>query len=230
VTTSAAPAAAPVPGASHVPGGSGRPPGDSDGRASSEAWHKPFERLLLHRRRAAGSVLLVALLVAVISWYFGADVSHSVLIGTAVGLGVVGVYGSEGLDLKSTGWRGGGGSSGAGARGDVVELSWSLRKRYGRVGDPAVSRVQQIARQRLALHGLDLSDPADRREIERLVGSNTCALLVPDGRRAPSLRSLLHCLDVLDVLDARRPTVPPLRPRRRWLILSLQHSRSARER
>jgi hypothetical protein len=183
----------------------------------------------LHRRRAAGRVLLVALLVAAISWYLGADVSHSILIGTAVALGVVGVYGSGGFDLKSTGWRGGVGSSEAGARRDVVELSWSLRKRYGRVGDAAVSRVQQIARHRLALHELDLSDTADRREIEQLIGRNTCALLVPDGRRAPSLRSLLHCLDVLDALDPRRSTVPPSRPRRRWLILSLQHSRSARE-
>jgi hypothetical protein len=199
-------------------------------RESSEVWHEPLKRLLLHRRRAAGHVLLVSLLMAVISWYFGADISHSILIGTAVALGVVGLYGSGGPELKSTGWRGGVESSGAGARRDVAELSWSLRKSYGRVGDTAVSRVQRIARQRLALHELSLHDPADRREIELLIGRNAYALLVPDGRRAPSLRSLLHCLDVLDALEPRRPTVPPSRPRHRWLIWSLQHSRSARER
>jgi hypothetical protein len=230
VTVPAAPAGIPVPDASHVPDGGGQPQGDGAEGASTEVWHSLFRLPRPPKRRAAGQVLIVALLVAAICWYFGADASHSILIGTALALGFVGLDGPAGLDLSNTDWRGGVRVNREGARRDITDLSWSLRGRYGRVSDTAVSRVRQIARQRLALHQLDLIDPADHRKIEQLIGRSTCALLVWDERRPPSLRSLLHCLDVLDALDPTRATAPPSRPRHQTPIFALQRSRRARER
>lgn len=170
-------------------------------------------------RRATIRTLIVALLVAVICWYFGADVWHSILLGGAITtVGVTGLVGTA-LDARDLNWRSGGRTNREGSRGDVAALSWSVRGSYGRVGSTAVRRVNRIARQRLALRHLDLSDPADRLEIERLIGRRAYAVLVRGERRPPLLRSLLRCLDALDALDpGRRPPPPPPRPRRRMTM------------
>jgi hypothetical protein len=219
------PAAAAVPPAPEVAPpsvGGGVSPGDGMGRAWTEVLNRLVRFAPLPSRRAAGRVLLVALLVAAICWYFGADVWHSILIGTALTLALVIFDGLEGLDLVNTEWRGGVPINQEGARRDIDDLSLSLRGRYGRVNDLGVSRVRRIARQRLALHHLDLSDPADHSRIEQLIGAGTCAILVGADRRRPSLGSLLDCLDVLDALDPRRPSAPRPRPRRKTPIFGAQ--------
>lgn len=151
----------------------------------------------------------MALLVAAICWYLGTDVWHSVLLGCV--LTTVGVAGLVGSGIPEPGdsfrWhlrR----PSRDGARGEIAELSWALRGRYGRVTDRAVWRLQRLARQRLALHQLELNDPADRLAIERLIGRRAYAVLVKRRHRPPFLGSLLHCLDMLDALDPSRPTRP----------------------
>ena len=93
-----------------------------------------------------------------------------------------------------------------------------------------MSRVRQLARQRLALHQLDLNDPADRPRIEQLIGHRAYAVLVRGERRPPFLRSFLHCLDALDALDPTRPTASPSRSRRRSPNFTPHRLRRARER
>ena len=59
--------------------------------------------------RAAGDdrTLLTALLVAAVCWYFGADVWHSILLGSALTtLGVVGLVANDDPDFSNTDWRG----------------------------------------------------------------------------------------------------------------------------
>jgi hypothetical protein len=155
-------------------------------------------------------VLLAVLLVAAICWYFGVDVWHSILLGSALTtVGLIALVGSASPVLASTDWRSGGRPNRHGARSDVAELSWSLRGSYGRVDNRAVRRVQQLARQRLALYQLDLLNPEDRGEIEQLIGHRAYAVLVRGTRRRPPLlRSFVRCLDALDSLDNSRPTSP----------------------
>jgi hypothetical protein len=174
----------------------------------------------------------MALLVAVICWYFGADVWHSILLGAALtAVGLIGMVGTTAPVLGSTDWRSGGRPNRHGARSDVAELSWSLRGSYGRVDRSAVRRMQQLARQRLALHNLDLLNPDDRHAIEQLIGRGTYAVLVHGAlRRPPLLSSFVRCLDALDALDPRRPVKPPLQSRRRSPTLALSRLRRARER
>jgi hypothetical protein len=176
-------------------------------------------------------VLLAALVVAAICWYFGADVWHSILFGLV--LTTVGLVGSIGKSVPvhgDTGWRGGESRNRDGARNDVAELSWTLRTTYGRVGNTAIWRVQRLAQQRLAMSRLDLRESADRPRIEELIGRRAYVILAPSARRPPRVRSLVHCLDVLDTLDPARPARAALE-RRRWTsIFTSNLTRRARAR
>ncbi len=229
MTNPTAPSAAPVPDTSQPLDGCGQPAGDDGGRVSTEVLQGFLALVRPHERRATIGVLIVALLVAACCWYFGADAWHSILIGIALTtVGVSGLVSIAGLDLGYVVWRGGGRPNRDGARSDIAELSWSLRGNHGRVDRGAVWRVQRLAQQRLALHRLDLLDPADRPKIEQLIGRNAYAVLVRR-KRHPLLRSLLHCLDMLDTLDPARPATPS-RSRRRTPLFALHRPRRARER
>ncbi len=169
----------------------------------------------LPQRRATVLALVVAVLVAAFCWYFGVDVWHSILLGSVLTtVGLISLVGTADGDLGNTDWRGGASPNRDGARGEVAELSWSLRTNYGRVNHKALSRVRQLARHRLAQHQLDLNDPADRRGVELLIGRSAYDVLVRSERR-PFLHSFLRCLDALDAMDRTRPWAPPSRRRRR---------------
>jgi hypothetical protein len=183
------------------------------------------------KRRATVRILILALLAAALCWYFGANALHAILIGGVVTtVGVIGLVASETPDLIVIDWRSAGRPNRHGARSDVAELSWTLRGSFGRVGSPAVWRARRLARQRLARHQLDLLNPADRPEIERLIGRRAYAVLVSGERRSPLLRTFVHCLDALDALDPARPSTPPSGSRRRRPIVTRPRPRRARER
>jgi hypothetical protein len=175
-------------------------------------------------------VLAFALTVAVIAWYFGTDVWHALLLGVAVTIaGLVSVLGT-GSDVTETRWRVRERRDRAGSRSDVAALSWSLRASYGRVGRTAVGRVQRIAKQRLALHHLDLLDPNDRPKIEALIGRRSYLVLTRGDRRPPLMRSFLSCLDALDALDPTRPAPPHASSQSRTPNFAQHRSRRKRER
>jgi hypothetical protein len=182
----------------------------------------------LPRRKAVVWAIIVAVVVAATCWYFGADVWHSIVLACVLTtVGVISLVATADRDLGSTDWQGTPRANRDGARGEVAELSWSLRTSYGRVDNKAASRVRQIARHRLALHQLDLNDPADRSAVEQLIGSSAYNVLIRSERR-PLLRSLLHCLDALDALDATDAFGPAQRAvqlsrRRRRASVHLPH-------
>lgn len=228
MTMPTTPATTPTPDASS-PDSARRPPGDGGGRASTEVLHGLVGLVRPPERRATVRVLSVALLAAAICWFFGADVGDSILIAMAItSVGVSGSVGPTRLGLGDTAWRDDGVVDRSGTRSDVAELSWLLRGSHGLVDHGAVWRVRRLAQQRLALHRLDLLDPADRQKIEQRIGPHAYAVLVRDNYR-PLLRSLLHCLDELDALDPTRPATPA-RSRGRMPILAMFRSRRARER
>jgi hypothetical protein len=175
--------------------------------------------------------LVVAFVVAAICWYFGADVWHSILLGSVLTtVGLVGSTRRSVVDRSDTDWRGDEVRNRDGARNDVDELSWSLQTHFGRVGSSALRRVLRLAELRLALFGLNVRDAADRGAIEQLIGRRAVATLAPNARRPPTLRSLLHCLDALDSLNVSRHAEPTSRRRRRYSILTSDLPRRARAR
>lgn len=141
---------------------------------------------------------MVGALVAVVCFYFGADVWWSLAFGFAVI--VAGVALRAGPEPPEVDWPSAGAVDRVGTRSDIVELSESLRG-GGRVGAAAMGRLQQLAQQRLARHRLDLLNPADQPGIERLVGQAGYRLLTSAQGGGMSRRSFVQCLDLLDALD-----------------------------
>jgi hypothetical protein len=171
-----------------------------------------------------------SVLLAVICFYFGVDAVWSVAIGVVVaGIGLA--YLALPQHFTTT-WPAAASTDRAGARSDIVALSWSLRTRSGRVGLLAISRLQQLASQRLAMRQLNLRDPRDRPEIERLLGRGPYLLLSRTDNKRALLRSYLRCLDAVAALE-RSDSVIPLpaeltRSRRLTSIFTLRRSARAR--
>ena len=175
-------------------------------------------------------ILLAALLIAGVCWYFGADVSHAILIGSAVTtLGLIFLNANDIPDVGNTDWQTDSGTNLQGARRDIARLSQSLRGSHRRVGWEAVKQVQQVARHRLMLYQLDLLNPADRAGIEQLIGHDAYIILVRGERRPPFLRSFIHCLNALDALDPTKPITLRSRTRRWSPNFTLHLPRRARE-
>jgi hypothetical protein len=167
------------------------------------------------RRARTILVLIAAAVTAAVLWITGADLAHTLTI--ALGAASAGLVWVALPEHDPGEWPDEAGSTKDGARREVVRLSWSLRPRRGRVQPPAVARVRDLARHRLALRGLDLDDPAQQGEIERLLGGSAHRVLQPSARRLPRRRALVECLDALDRLD----------PSRAGLVLASADARAA---
>jgi hypothetical protein len=219
-----------TPATTTMPNSSQSPEVGSD-RAETPVGLSLFEVLRGLDRRATIRVLLLALLISAICWYFGADVSHSILIGSVLTtLGVIFLIANDNPDFANTSWQSESRINRHGSRRDVAQLSQSLRGSYGRVGRGAVLQAQRVARRRLALYQLDLLNPADRPRIEEMIGHHAYAVLVRGERRPPFLRSFIHSLNALDALDPRQPMAVRSRSLRRSLNFAQHRSRRARER
>jgi hypothetical protein len=222
----APPASATTPTPDHS-----QPPDHGADRTNTRIGRGLFGDLRALDRRSTIRVLLVALLIAAVCWYFGADVWHSILIGSALTtLGLIGFIANANPDFNNTGWQSDSHSNRHGARRDVAQLSRSLRGSHGRVGTAAVLWTQRLARKRLAVYQLDLLDPADRPRIEQLIGHRAYTVLMRGEHRPPLLRSFIHCLDALDALDPARPIALRSRTRRWSPNFSPHRPRRARER
>lgn len=224
--------APPTPATTPMPDSS-QSPDDGADRIRTPVGRSLFGVLRALDRRATIRILLTAMLIAAVCWYFGADVWHSILIGSALTtLGLIGLIGlivNDNPDFSNTRWHSDSHSNRHGARRDVAQLSSSLRGSYGRVGSGAVLQAQRLARQRLALYQLDLLNPADRPRIEQMIGHHAYAVLVRGERRPPFLRSFIHCLNALDALDPTRPIALRSRSRRRSPNFTPHRPRRARE-
>jgi hypothetical protein len=169
----------------------------------------------LPSRRQATQILGAAFLLAVICFYFGVDAWHAILLGCAITVTGFALHvGSMASDARDLSWRPGNRSSRAGSRNEVANLSRSLRAGWGFVGLTAERRLNEIARRRLALEGLDLRNPEHQPAIELLIGGAAYRVLRSRQGRVPSLRALTYTLDMLDAIDSTHYPVPQPRARR----------------
>lgn len=172
--------------------------------------------LRLPSRRESAGVLGFAALVAVICWYFGVNVLHSLLLGCAVTVAALAALAGTSIPTVShLGWRSAERRANDGSRNDVASLSTSLQGGWGAVGLTAERRVFKIARHRLALEGLDMLDPAQRPEIERRIGSAAYRTLKRSRNRRLRMRALIRALDALDAVDSTYYPLPQPRSRAR---------------
>ncbi|HTU86256.1 MAG TPA: hypothetical protein VMF57_11830 [Solirubrobacteraceae bacterium] len=158
----------------------------------SESVHLPDRRETIRVLGAAG-------LIAAICWYFGVDVWHAILLGTAITIaGLATIAGTAYPEVRDLSWRSRERTGNKGSRTDVASLSWSLRSGWGLVGRTAEWRLQEIARRRLALEGLDLNNPDHGPAIERRIGRPAYKVLTRSHKRRLRRRTLVRCLDALD--------------------------------
>jgi hypothetical protein len=163
----------------------------------------PDRSKLVRRRDIAAMLALSAG-----AWYVGANVWTSILVGAAITIVLRATSLIEVVQEGGFRSRFDFGVRARGGRSDVQNLAASLSRGWGRTDGTAPRRVVAIARRRLALQHLDLSNPGHRRQIEQLLGRRAYRSVTRSAyRRGMRVRSLVHCLDVLDTLDPapRRP-------------------------
>lgn len=95
-----------------------------------------------------------------------------------------------------------------GTRREVSRLSWSLAGADNRVGDRPYRRLRAIAAHRLALRGIDLTDPAGDDAARALLGPVGYQQLVGESWSPPTQRVFADCISLLERLDSS-PSSPP---------------------
>ena len=137
-----------------------------------------------------------------LSWLAGLAFVTLALVGLAA---VAGVLVLTGLDVRpDPGFERARHDRRHGARGELQDFAWAMVARDGRVSERMMRRVREIASARLARHGLDLSDPADERAIEELVGSHVFRTLTRTGSPRPKMSEIRHAVDALDRIGTTR--------------------------
>jgi hypothetical protein len=149
-------------------------------------------------RRLTG-IVVTALVVGAICWFFGLDVMSSLVIAL-----VIVAAGVAWRALPESGptmdWPVAPAPGRDGNRRETSQLSWSLRTGFGAVDDRIVARIRRIAVNRLALRQLDLDNPGHRSSIERLIGEDVYELVSSERTRPVRLVAINHALDILDAL------------------------------
>ena len=146
--------------------------------------------------------LLVVALGAVLGLTGVLDPTHALLLACLL-LAAVLVQARR-PEPADEGWPDRSFGSRAGGRDAVSDLAWQVFDEDRRASVRVVRRVRELATARLALLGVDATDPARRGEVERLLGPRVAAGLASDA--PPTARTLQTWLDAIDALtDERTP-------------------------
>ncbi|HMQ66335.1 MAG TPA: hypothetical protein PJ992_08595 [Arachnia sp.] len=129
------------------------------------------------------------------------DPAHAALLGCLV-LVLLSLR-SAADDRPERGWPARAVADRPGSRGGVSDLACQVFDTDSRVRGRVVERVRRIAAARLAALGVDADDPAQRADVDRLLGPRVAAGLA-SGQR-PTARTLQTWLDAIDRLDERTP-------------------------
>jgi hypothetical protein len=151
-------------------------------------------------RRLAILVIVAAVVIGGIVWFFGLPIPQSALVAaavTALGLTWVAVQESDELQWPQPPIR-----RAPGARRDLEALSWSMRTRGG-VQERSLSRVREAARHRLLfLYGLDLFNEADRESIEQVLAPGVVRTLLTGRSSNLDLNSFIRILGAIEALGS----------------------------
>ena len=149
-------------------------------------------------------VLVGAVVAGAAVWFFGVEPFPASLVGLAflaVGLTWISVRdGDEGSWPSPIVRRT------PGSRRDLERLGWSMKTRGG-VHEKTLARAREAARHRLLfLYGLDLYEPADRDDIERVLAPGVVRTLMTPRRANLDLVSFTRLLNSLEALGTRPST------------------------
>ncbi|MGU3409407.1 hypothetical protein ACLBWP_04815 [Microbacterium sp. M1A1_1b] len=150
-------------------------------------------------RRSTVGVVLLAVVAAGITWFFGVGVVQSLAVGgivAAVGLTWTAVR--DGVPLT---WPEPPVRTAPGARRELSQTAWTLRS-HGGVPERALARARAVARHRLRTHHrLDLDDPADRAAIEAVIPPTVVIVLLSDRRPEVDLAAFGAVLTAIEAIE-----------------------------
>ncbi|ADG76291.1 conserved hypothetical protein [Cellulomonas flavigena DSM 20109] len=165
-------------------------------------------RALLRTVRAAvWRPLVVGAVVVLTMWALGMRWSSAALVALAAATVVAVVQRVDGQPEPRPAPRHH--RSHDGARGEVLDLAWSMVGRDGRVGERALRRLREAGARRVARHGLDLADPDQADALRDLLGARALATLTHRTHPLPGVGDLVHALDVLERLGPTRTHPAP---------------------
>ncbi|QCB94918.1 hypothetical protein [Cellulomonas shaoxiangyii] len=87
-----------------------------------------------------------------------------------------------------------------GARGEVLDLAWTMVGRDGRAGERVLRELRSVAAGRLARHGVDLADPDAAADVDRLLGARARATLTRTTHPLPTPADVAHTVTALERL------------------------------
>ena len=98
-----------------------------------------------------------------------------------------------------------------GTRDQISALSWAFMTRDEAVSARGLQTVRETAAARLALHGVDLADPAQERAARHLLGDAAYDMLTQDAP-PPTMAQVGRCIDRLAEIAPTRPPAPSPSP------------------
>ena len=113
-------------------------------------------------------------------------------------------------DIRPPYWPRGNAARTDGARDQISALSWAFMTRDDSVSVRGLHAVRTAATTRLALHGVDLTDPTHAPAARALLGDRAHLVLTQDGP-PPSMTQIGHCIDRLAAITPTRSPSPSLR-------------------
>ncbi len=159
-------------------------------------------------------VLALAVLFGIGAWLIGMQGMPSALLATVVFAAGAGRPALERHAIDQRVGRGGvwpprSSPLVGGTRREVQELSWSFTGRRSTSGQDAVARLRGLARHRLALRGVDLSDPTQRERVDALIGSRARLTLSTPEDEPVRHRDVVACLEAIERLAPPATAIGP---------------------
>lgn len=171
-------------------------------------------------RAAVVRPVVVAVVIGTVLWALGMTTGSAVVVGLATATLVAVLQRVDGAPEPRPARRVH--EARDGARGEVLDLAWTMVGRDGRAGERALRRLREAAARRVARHGLDLTDPEQTDALTALLGTRALTTLTRRTHPLPTVGDVVHTLDVLERLGAARthpagtaaaPTTPAPDPR-----------------
>lgn len=133
------------------------------------------------RRRHVVVVGGCVVLVALVAWWLGTDVGHAVAFGVAAGLVVHLWFVVGGADVSD--WQAEMLPAPHGTRDDVSRLGWDLAPGERGTSAARLRRLREVARERLAPHGLDIDAADHAQQVAELLGTRAAGVLARTATR-----------------------------------------------
>lgn len=137
------------------------------------------------------------------AWAIGVSIVQSVLIAAAIC--AIGACISLAPTGQTLAWPERNRAGNDGTRREVSRLSWAMIGRDDRVSEASLRRLQQVALRRLAMRGIDGTDPDQQAAAQSALGTFCYQHLFAPTGGPPRYDQFVRCVTELEKLDHGTP-------------------------